>query len=299
MRMKKRLISLTMLCVFLLTAAASAQQKKEQQRSPAVGDFYLKSGDRVVFYGDSITDQRLYTTFVETYVLTRFPTLDVSFIHSGWGGDRVTGGGGGKIEQRLERDVLAYRPTVVTIMLGMNDASYKAYDQGVFDTYSSGYENIVKRLKSSLPNVRMTLIQPSPYDDVTRPPTFEGGYNAVLVRYGEFLKQLAARERLDTADLNAYVVCSLTKGQRFRCGGGSKDCAGSRVHPGPGGHLPDGCGALLKACEARPLVFLWLRLTLPQRPLGALKTPRSRNFKSPTLSSPGRKSTVRCRCPLI
>jgi hypothetical protein len=25
--------------------------------------FYLKDGDRVVFYGDSITDQRLYTTF--------------------------------------------------------------------------------------------------------------------------------------------------------------------------------------------------------------------------------------------
>jgi len=59
--------------------------------------FYLKSGDRVVFYGDSITDQRLYTTFVETFVRTRFPGLNVSFVHSGWGGDRVTGGGGGPI----------------------------------------------------------------------------------------------------------------------------------------------------------------------------------------------------------
>jgi hypothetical protein len=28
--------------------------------------FHLKDGDRVVFYGDSITDQRLYTTFTET-----------------------------------------------------------------------------------------------------------------------------------------------------------------------------------------------------------------------------------------
>jgi hypothetical protein len=35
--------------------------------------FYLHDGDRVVFYGDSITDQRLYTTFIETYVVTRFP----------------------------------------------------------------------------------------------------------------------------------------------------------------------------------------------------------------------------------
>jgi hypothetical protein len=38
----------------------------------AQSSFFLKDGDRVVFYGDSITDQRLYTTFTETFVLTRF-----------------------------------------------------------------------------------------------------------------------------------------------------------------------------------------------------------------------------------
>ena len=36
-------------------------------------DFALKDGDRVVFYGDSITEQRLYTTYVEHYVLTHYP----------------------------------------------------------------------------------------------------------------------------------------------------------------------------------------------------------------------------------
>src|SRR5271156_865789 len=92
----------------------------------AQSDFYLKDGDRVVFYGDSITDQRLYTTFTESYVLTRFPRMKVDFTHSGWGGDRVTGGGGGYIDLRLQRDVLPYRPTVLTIMLGMNDGSYRA-----------------------------------------------------------------------------------------------------------------------------------------------------------------------------
>src|SRR6478752_1154042 len=93
--------------------------------------FYLKEGDRVVFYGDSITDQRLYTTFTETYVLTRFPAMKVDFIHSGWGGDRVGGGGGGPIDVRLERDVIAYKPSVMTIMLGMNDGSYKALDEDI------------------------------------------------------------------------------------------------------------------------------------------------------------------------
>src|SRR5437762_10718489 len=86
--------------------------------------FDLKDGDRVVFYGDSITDQRLYTTFAESYVVTRFPTLNIVFTHSGWGGDRVGGGGGGPVDVRLARDVFPYRPTVMTIMLGMNDGGY-------------------------------------------------------------------------------------------------------------------------------------------------------------------------------
>src|SRR5204863_9744411 len=103
--------------------------------------FHLRNGDRVVFYGDSITDQRLYTTFTETYVVTRFPRLDVHFVHSGWGGDRVSGGGGGPIDVRLQRDVFAYKPTVMTSMLGMNDASYRKFDEAIFDKYKTGYEH--------------------------------------------------------------------------------------------------------------------------------------------------------------
>src|SRR5947208_4629731 len=162
------------LCLFLFAAIPAR-----------AGDFALKDGDRVVFYGDSITDQRLYTTFTETYVLTRFPKLDVSFVHSGWGGDRVTGGGGGLIDVRLPRDVFAYKPTVMTIMLGMNDGSYRTFDEKIFGTYAKGYQHIIDSVKESLPGIRITVIQPSPFDDVTQPPRFEGGYNAVLVRYSQ------------------------------------------------------------------------------------------------------------------
>src|SRR6476469_10715516 len=172
----------------------------------AAQNFSLKDGDTVVFYGDSITDQRLYTTFAETYVLTRFPALRIKFVHSGWGGDRVSGGGGGSIDVRLRRDVIAYRPTVMTIMLGMNDGRYRAYDEAIFHEYSAGYEKIIRDIKTALPEVRITAIQPSPYDDVTRAPTFEGGYNAVLVRYAQFLKDLANQQHLNLADLNGPVV---------------------------------------------------------------------------------------------
>src|ERR1700674_3147141 len=137
----------------------------------------LKDGDTVVFYGDSITDQRLYTTFAETYLVTRFPTLHFTFVHSGWGGDKVSGGGGGPIDLRLERDVLVYKPTVMTIMLGMNDGRCRAFDQETFDTFATGFKHIVQSTKAKLPGIRITAIQPSPYDDVTREPLFPGGYN--------------------------------------------------------------------------------------------------------------------------
>src|SRR2546430_5859453 len=140
----KLLIALAILTALLAPAGA--------QRG-----FYLRSGDRVVFYGDSITDQRLYTLFTEAYTVTRFPKLNVTFVHSGWGGDRVTGGGGGPIDLRLKRDVVAYNPTVMTIMLGMNDASYRPFDQAIFDTYRTGYQHIVDSVKGSVPRIRLTL----------------------------------------------------------------------------------------------------------------------------------------------
>ncbi|MGA2737796.1 MAG: SGNH/GDSL hydrolase family protein [Bryobacteraceae bacterium] len=210
--------------------------------------FYLHDGDRVVFYGDSITDQRLYTTFVETYVLTRFPRMKVSFVHSGVGGDRVSGGGAGPIDVRLPRDVVAYKPDVMTIMLGMNDGSYRAFDQKIFDTYASGYRHIVQTVKDALPGIRITAIEPSPYDDVTRPPTFEGGYNQVLVRYGEFVKELAREDKLDVADLNGPVVQALEKANKLNPET-AKKLLPDRVHPAPAGHLLM-AEALLKAWQA-------------------------------------------------
>jgi lysophospholipase L1-like esterase len=214
----------------------------------AQGSFFLKSGDIVVFYGDSITDQRLYTTFTETYAVTRFPNHDLKFVHSGWGGDRVSGGGGGPIDVRLTRDVYPYKPTVMTVMLGMNDGRNRTFDPELFDTYANGMKSIVKNVKATVPGIRITLIEPSPYDDVTRPPVFADGYNAVLVRYGRFLRELARAENLSIADLNASVIEELGKANAIDPEG-AKKLLPDRVHPGPGGHLLM-AKALLKAWNA-------------------------------------------------
>lgn len=212
-----------MLALALLPSFAGAQ-------------FALHNGDRVVFYGDSITDQRLYNYYAETFVRTRFPSMDVTFVHSGWGGDRVTGGGGGGIDERLSRDVFPYKPTVVTIMLGMNDAAYRPFDNGIFDVYTKGYTHILDRLKREAPGVRLTLIQPSPYDDVTRNESFPGGYNAVLLKYADFVKDLAVKDGASVADFNTPEV-EMLKAAKAKDPDLAQKIINDRVHPGDAGHL--------------------------------------------------------------
>ncbi|HEX4166688.1 MAG TPA: SGNH/GDSL hydrolase family protein [Bryobacteraceae bacterium] len=216
----------------------------------ATDTFSLKSGDRVVFYGDSITDQRLYTVITETYVVTRYPDLAVTFVHSGWGGDKVSGGGGGPIDVRLNRDVLPYKPTVMTIMLGMNDGLYRAESEATDRTFFDGYRHIVDTVKSSLPGIRITAIQPSPYDDVTREPNFPGGYNQVLISFSKWIGNYAEQQGLNVADLNTPVVAMLRKAEQLDPVQ-APEIIKDRVHPGFAGHLIM-AEALLKSWHARP-----------------------------------------------
>ena len=227
---------------------AQAAEPRAGRAPRKAAPFFLKDNDRVVFYGDSITDQRLYTTYIESYCVTRFPKKNLTFVHSGWGGDRVTGGGGGPIDLRLQRDVLPYKPTVVTICLGMNDASYRAFDQNIFNTYVSGYRHIIETLQKQLPGVRLTLLTAPAYDDVTRAPGFAGGINSTLVAYGEAVRQLGQEYNIPVADTNAPLVAVLSRANTLNPQVASKIIP-DRVHPQHGGHLIM-AAAVLKAWNA-------------------------------------------------
>jgi lysophospholipase L1-like esterase len=215
-------------------------------------NFYLKTGDRVVFYGDSITDQRLYTVLTEAYVLTRYPKLNATFVHSGWGGDKVSGGGGGPVDVRLQRDVLAYNPTVMTIMLGMNDGRYQAATPDNDKIFFTGYENIVNTVRKAIPTIRITAIEPSPYDDVTRQPLFAGGYNAILINFSKWIAGYSKQNDLTVADFNTPVVEMLQKANAADPTNAAKILP-DRVHPAISGHLIM-AEQLLKAWSARPVV---------------------------------------------
>lgn len=196
----------------------------------------LKNGDRVVFYGDSITDNGPYTKYAEAFVRLRYPDLDVKFFNAGVGGDRVSGGWMGPIDERLTRDLFARKPTVITVMLGMNDGGYQASKPEIENAYKSGYQHIVERFKKEAPQARVFLIKPSPFDDVTRAPGWPGGYNGVMQSYSNYIEGLAKSNGFASVDLNGPVVAMLEKAKAENAEQSTK-IIGDRVHPGGAGHL--------------------------------------------------------------
>src|SRR5208283_1833183 len=137
--------------------------------SALAGDFFIRDGDRVVFLGDSITEQRLYTTYIEAYALTRHPEWKLTFRNVGWGGDTAwlrqrAHPDEGKLfaadpeaQQKmvetsvgrgLDRDVLPLKPTFVTVKFGMNDHSYQPFREDIFHAYVRSQTQIAKILEA-------------------------------------------------------------------------------------------------------------------------------------------------------
>ncbi len=237
-------------CADSLVAVATAPVE-----APPAGvsrGFYLHPNDTVVMYGDSITEQNLYNQYVELYTVTRFPLMRVHFYDAGVGGDRVTGGWAGPIDQRLERDVFAEKPTVVTVMLGMNDGGYQSTTPAIDAAYRTGYEHILDAIAKYDPKTRVTLLGPSPFDEVTAPTWFEGGYNGVMRHFAEVDRELAKEHGAAFANLNPLVVDALARALALdpRV---AKLLIPDRVHPDPLAHWVM-AEALLKGWNAPSIV---------------------------------------------
>ena len=237
--------------LFLLSALAIPLVSAAAPEPPA--PFALRDGDRVVFYGDSITQEGGYGRFVEEYVRTRFPHWDVRFYNAGVGGDTVRGGGAGPVDVRLERDVIALQPTVVTIMLGMNDGGYKPFDP-------ADARDVRRRLPRDRGEARSG---PSPASgspsSAPRPSTTSRGPRSSLpattTRSGAsgcYVTALGAKEKATVVDfrdpVNAGIAAVLADNPEL-----ARQVLPDRVHPGPAGHVVMGA-ALLRAWNAPSLV---------------------------------------------
>jgi lysophospholipase L1-like esterase len=236
-------------CTALLCAAASIAAGAQQ--------FALKDNSTVVFYGDSITAQRLYTRFVEEFVLTRYPTLHIRFVNAGVPGDTTYGGYAGAMAERVQRDVTPFHPAMITVMLGMNDGGYVAESPRMDGLFQTGYRSLLAKLREENPQATLTLIQPSPYDEITHGSDFPG-YSTVLDRNAQDVAQIAAQLRMEgdrnllLADFHSPLVSALQRAKdRFQQL--APLIVSDRIHPGDVGHWIM-AAELLTAWHVDPIV---------------------------------------------
>ena len=168
----------------VLALATCATAAHDQQ-------FALKDGDTVVFYGDSITAQRLYTRYVEDFVLTRYPALHVRFVNAGVPGDTVQGGYAGTMAERVQRDVAPFQPAMITVMLGMNDGGWGQGSPQIDAAFQKGYRALLDALHKAAPGAAFTLICPTPYDEITHGTEFPG-YSRVIDKFADEVSGMGA-----------------------------------------------------------------------------------------------------------
>ncbi len=222
MRSLTGILSLIVLCCF---TGASAEETAPARAS------ILKKGQRVAVVGDSITEQKLYSKFIELYLTACLPELDLHVIQLGWGGETAPG-----FAARMNNDLLPWKPDVVTTCYGMNDGSYRAYEEAIGKRYSLAMADIVARLKKA----GATVVVGGP--GVVDSKYFQGGgekpkvYNDNLKHLSEHAKKIAETEGFPHADVFGAMMAAMEKakpvlGEAYDVGG--KD----GVHPGPNGHL--------------------------------------------------------------
>lgn len=207
-------LKLSLLLVALLMTASFA---------PA-DEFFFKDGDRVVMIGDSITEQHLYSNYVEMWTVTRFPAWNITFRNVGIGGDRSTGG-----NNRFKRDVLIHKPTAMTVDFGMNDGGYRPFDEPGFKVYMGGLQGMAEQAK--IAGIRAAWVTPQPLDTAEQGQTALTGYNLTLERYSAGVKTIAERNGGLFIDQFHPYLSVLDKA---RAAGSKYDriTGGDAVHPG-------------------------------------------------------------------
>ncbi|MCE9608491.1 MAG: SGNH/GDSL hydrolase family protein [Planctomycetia bacterium] len=189
--------------------------------------FFFRDGDRIVIMGDSITEQHLYSNYIEMWVTTRFPKWNLAFRNVGIGGDSSRGGNG-----RFKRDVVSFKPTAMTVDFGMNDGGYKAYDEAVFKNYVGGLQGIADQAKAA--GIRVAFCTPQPLDAEEQGPTALTAYNLTLEKLSEGMKKTSDANGQHFVDQFHPYLAVLDKARA-----GSKPykriTAGDAVHPGPPG----------------------------------------------------------------
>lgn len=221
----KRFVAAALLCTLAGTFASAADG--------------LKPGDHVAVIGDSITEQKQYSVFIEDYLLMCQPATGLRATQFGWGGE--TAGG---FNNRVENDTLRFKPTVATTCYGMNDGGYSPSNPGKLKGYYDAQKSVVKKLKEG--GVRFIVVgSPGCVDtdffrrdpnDPKKANDASKMYNATLADLRDQAKKVAEEEGVAFANVFDAMHSAMGKAKE-KLGPGYHLCGGDGFHPDANGHL--------------------------------------------------------------
>ncbi len=158
----------------------------------------LKAGDRIVFFGDSITragtNQSGYVTLIRQALDRKYGALKIDVIGMGVNSNRVP-----DLQRRVDRDIAAWRPTIVVIYIGINDArTWEALPTGgtLPVAFESGLREVIAKCRNT--GATVVLCTPSVIGERLH------GTNTLDIRldqYSEISRNLAKELNLPLCDL--------------------------------------------------------------------------------------------------
>src|SRR2546430_9505583 len=119
--------------VWLLVLALSVSLRADAQ---------LQKGDFVAVCGDSITEQKLYSVYIEDYLLMCKPQADLRVMQFGWSGETSWG-----FLAKMPTQALRFDMNVVTTCYGMNDGGYSPMNEAKAKHYRDSMQGIIDAFK--------------------------------------------------------------------------------------------------------------------------------------------------------
>jgi len=121
-------------------------------------------GDRILFQGDSITDGNRGRSADPNHILGHgyafiiaarhgagFPERKLDFTNRGVSGNTVL-----DLEKRWAKDTLALKPTLLSIMIGVNDQSRNV----PLEAYEATYDKLLTDARAQNPKLKLVLMEP-------------------------------------------------------------------------------------------------------------------------------------------
>lgn len=215
-----------------------AFEKFNPRLAPKPGPALLRKNDRLAIIGDSITEQKMYSRIIETYLTACHPELAVSVRQYGWSGEKTDG-----FLKRMQQDLFTGKPapTIATLAYGMNDARYRPFDFNNGVWYRDHYAAIVQRLKTA--GTRVVVGSPGCSGKIamwvgSRRGTLDE-HNLHLCALRDIAIQVAEDEGVGFADMFwPMYVAQAQSAKRYGTTGDPYEVTGNDgIHPGWAGHV--------------------------------------------------------------